>query len=153
MLKQKIKTSFDKHVFLQEPRNQQPLEEESAVDELRVFSKWLLVVPLVLSLILSFGQLALLQKSEVRSSNSRSRLSAEYSPWEFSPVRALNEGLIDEIRRDHMVGPNSEATFEKPIFVTGQDWLKIRPSTEEIEEKIDISHPIPTTSPFSPSLD
>jgi hypothetical protein len=149
MLKQKIKTSFDKHVFLREPRNQRPLEDVSAVDELRVFSKWLLVVPLVLSLILSFGQLALLLKSEFHTSSSRSSLSAEYGPWEFFPVHGVSDGLIDDIRRDNIVNPSTGEMFEKPIIVTGQDWLKERSGAAAIEENLDILHPSPTPSPIS----
>lgn len=152
MLKHRVKASFDKHVFLREPRNQLPLEEERAEEDLRVFSKWLLVVPLVLFLILSFGQLALLIKSEIRVSSSQSKLSAEYSPWEFFSVRRLRDGLIDEIRNDSNGHTNSKAAFEKPIYVTGQDWMNVRTLTNiEVQENLDLLSPTPTSSHFSPT--
>ena len=152
MLKQRVKASFDKHVFLREPRNQLPLDDERVDDDLRVFSKWLLVVPIVLALVLGFGQAALLWKTEIRTAGTQSKLSAEYSPWEFFPVRSLREGLVDEIQIDNNGQDSARATFEKPIVVTGQDWINARAiTTTNFWQESELVPSLPTSSPFTPT--
>jgi hypothetical protein len=140
MSKQLVKSRFDGRIFLRGPSNQIPPQEESALEQLRTFSQWLLISPVVLALIFGVGQLALLFKTEIQFASSNSSHSAEYSPWEFVPVRALRDGIVDEIRNDFVEKVDIGGTFYDPILELDQVWLE--GSSGPI---------IPSTGPLVPS--
>ncbi len=52
--------------------------------ELLGFSRWLLVIPFVLVVLYVAGQIALMRQPVVAAADTRSMLSADYSPWEFA---------------------------------------------------------------------
>ena len=124
MSKQLVKSRFDSRIFFRGPRNQLPTQEESALEQLRTFSRWLLVVPLVLTLIFSIGQLAMHLNAGIQLTRTNSSLSAEYSPWEFVPVRALRDDIIYEIQYDLAMNALNSASFQKPIQNFEHEWLE-----------------------------
>lgn len=100
MLKHRSKVKFDKRIFLQGPRNRVPFQEESALEQLRTFSQGLLIVPIVIALLFGSGHLALILNSNIPIDKAYSSLSAEYGPWVYFPVRALRDGIINEVKLD-----------------------------------------------------
>jgi hypothetical protein len=107
------------------------------------------VVPFVLTLIFSIGQLALLLTTDFRIAGSNSNLSAEYGPWEFVPIRALREEIIDDIRIDLTENAALGESILEPIVKSDRDWLEVLSNPVAIDALPTITPPISTPIPTS----
>ena len=76
------KVTLDDQVFLDRLREGIPpeVEEGDSLEQLREFSQWLLVVPLIMLIIFGCGQLALFTTTAAALAESPSSLVAEYGP-------------------------------------------------------------------------
>ncbi len=74
------KVTLDDQVFLDRLREGIPpeVEEGDSLEQLREFSQWLLVVPLIMLIIFGCGQLALFTTTAAALAESPSSLVAEY---------------------------------------------------------------------------
>ncbi len=140
MLKHRSKIKFDKRIFLQGPRNQVPVQEESALEQLRTFSQGLLIVPIVIALLFGSGHLALIFNTDIPIDRTNSSLFANYGPWFYFPVRALRDGIINEVKLDFIEKTDIGEVFHEPVPESGRTWL------EEPSGPI-----IPSTGPVVPT--
>ena len=139
-VKAAVKTRFDSRIFLGGSRNQVPLQEESSLAQLRTFSQGLLIVPIVIALLFGSGHLALILNSNIPIDKAYSSLSAEYGPWVYFPVRALRDGIINEVKLDFIEKTDIGEVFHEPVPESGRTWL------EEPSGPI-----IPSTGPVVPT--
>jgi hypothetical protein len=112
------------HQFIDRLREGLPpeVEEEDSLEQLREFSQWLLVVPLIMVILLGCGQLALFTTSEVALAHTSSALSAEYGPWSNLEIRGFRGGIIEEIKLDGIATENSNDIYNDPVEVSS-DWI------------------------------
>lgn len=73
-------------------------------DDLLGFSRWLLVLPIVLVVLFACGQIASLRQPVVAAADTRSKLSADYSPWGFASFAPVDIEIISQIRGDGGIG-------------------------------------------------
>lgn len=124
MLGQRSKVSLDRQIFFEGPRNSFPFQEQSSLEQLRTFSQWLLMVPVVMFLLFGCGQLALIIHANIQFQISESSLSAQYGPWEYLSVGRVGSDIIEQIRIDLADDVDVGETFEQPISEPGQDWIE-----------------------------
>ncbi len=112
------------HQFIDRLREGIPpeVEEEDSLEQLREFSQWLLVVPLIMVILLGCGQLALFTTSEVALAHTSSALSAEYGPWLILEIRGFRGEIIEEIKLDGIATENSNDIYNDPVEVSS-DWI------------------------------
>lgn len=123
-VKAAVKTRFDSRIFLGGPRNQVPLQEESSLEQLRTFSQWLLVVPVVMFLLFGCGQLAVIIHANIQFQISESSISAQYGPWQYLSVGPVRSDIIGQIQIDLADDADVGETFEQPVSEPDQDWIE-----------------------------
>lgn len=111
-------------------REQIPEQEEqkNALDQLREFSQWLLIVPIVIILLFGCGQLGLFTTSKVAYADTSSALDAEYGPWPFLAVHAVRPEIIEEIQLDQEDDPEAGEIFHAPLAYDSE-WLEGDPAS------------------------
>ena len=116
--------------FIERMREQIPEEEEqkNALEQLREFSQWLLIVPIVIILLFGCGSLGLFTTSKVAYADTSSSLDAEYGPWPFLAVRAVRPEIIEEIQLDQEDDPDADQIFRDPLAYNSE-WLEGEPSS------------------------
>jgi len=133
--------------FIEKLREQIPEEEEQrdALTQLREFSQWLLVVPLVIILLFGCGQLGLFTTSKVAYADTSSSLDAEYGPWPFLAVRAIRPEIVAEIKLDQEDTSQSDQVFNDPLAYNSE-WLEGGPAAVIVVALAPTDEPIPAAS-------
>ncbi len=82
---------------------------------IRDLARWLLFVPIAFALLFGCGQLALLNVVYPPPPDTRSNLQADYRPWSYAVLPAVNPAIIDDIRRDDHLNPT---VVSRPFWPT-----------------------------------
>ena len=111
---------MDDNLFIDRLRENIPPEEEAEdpLLQLREFSQWLLIVPLVMVILFGCGQLAIFTTSEAALANTNSNLSAEYGPWPYLEISGFRGEIIDAIKMDGVGTEISNDTYNDPVEVS-----------------------------------
>lgn len=120
----KRKERSDNNINIREQRSKSHLQEASGHEQVRSLAKWLLFVPSIMVILLACGQLALLTSTANAFEDAPSNLSAEYSPWSFTPIRPVLNTIVEEIRRDHEALVDLRETFYDPIEESGYAFIE-----------------------------
>lgn len=147
MLGQRSKVSLDRQIFFEGPRNSFPLQEASALAQLRTLSQWLLIVPIVVFLLFGCGQLALIIHANIQFQVSESSLSAQYGPWEYLSVGPVRSDIIAEIQIDLADDVDVGETFEQPVSEPDQEWIEETVSPVVVVALPTLMHATPTSDP------
>jgi len=118
------KVTLEDQVFLDRLREGIPpeVQEEDSLEQLREFSQWLLVVPLIMVIIFGCGQLALFTTTAAALAESPSSLVAEYGPWSYVPIRGISGEIVNAIRQDIGRDEHSADIYSDPVEVAS-DWV------------------------------
>src|SRR3990172_858045 len=73
---------------------------ESRRDQLQGLASWLFIVPIVLAILFGCGQLALTGGAPAARLDTRSKLTADYSAWEYVIIPPVSTDIIQEVLRD-----------------------------------------------------
>jgi hypothetical protein len=143
---------LDNDAFIDNLRSNIPPEPEviSPLDQLREFSQWLLIVPLVMVLLFGCGQLALFTTSTTAYADTRSALEAEYAPWPFLSIRAIRPEIVEEIKLDQESESDPGEVFSLPA--TPDDEWVVEPLPTEVVVAQAPTEDIPPTSEPGGSL-
>jgi hypothetical protein len=77
--------------------------EEKARRSLFGLLAWLLLVPMVLGLLLCFGQLALIINMQIPAAITRSLLRADYSIWAYDEIAPINlAAFLEDVKREQL---------------------------------------------------
>ena len=113
------------------------------------FLKWLPAIPLFVLLIFGSGSVALVQASPAPS-DTRSKINADYQPWEFAVIKPVVEEIIEEIQRDQELYPEVFEEPVKPEVVPGSFWKPEDPNPTPTQQAVATETPtsaIPTAAP------
>jgi len=88
--------------FLSRKNKKRPTysENQPQVERLKVLSQWLLVIPVVMLILFSCGQLGILTSRKIAEANTQTQMSADYGPWSYVLIHSINPEIINEIIRD-----------------------------------------------------
>lgn len=119
------RVTLDDQIFLSRLREGIPpeVQEEGSLDQLREFSQWLLIVPLIMLIIFGCGQLALVTTPAAAVTESGSSLTAEYGPWSYVPIRSVSGEIVNAIRLDLGRDENSADVYNDPVEVMSE-WVE-----------------------------
>jgi hypothetical protein len=115
---------LDDNLFIDRLRENIPpeVEEEDPLEQLREFSQWLLVVPVIMLILLGCGQLALFTTSETALAETNSNLTAEYGPWPYLQINSFRGDIVDAIKMDGKSIEISNDTYNDPVDVSSE-WV------------------------------
>ncbi len=99
------------------------VEEGDSLEQLREFSQWMLIVPLIMLIIFGCGQLALVTTPAAAVTESGSSLIAEYGPWSYVPIRSVSGEIVNAIRQDLGRDENSADVYNDPVEVMSE-WVE-----------------------------
>lgn len=116
--------TVDNQVIIDRLRENIPPEEKTddPLEQLREFSQWLLIVPIIMIILFGCGQLALFTTSEAALASTNSGLSAEYGPWPYMEINRFRDDILDEIKSDGRSYQISNDTYNDPVDV-GTPWV------------------------------
>ncbi len=120
---------------------------EVPVGEVLGFSRWLLVIPFVLFVLFIAGQVALMRQPVVAAADTRSMLSADYSPWEIASFAPVDIEIISEIQGE----PGVKLAG---LVVPGEYWPEppqALPEPTRLPPRATAVAALPTSTPRSPN--
>src|SRR5574341_129974 len=119
---------------------------ESRRDQLQGLAGWLFIVPIVLAILFGCGQLALTGGAPAARLDTRSKLTADYSPWEYVIIPPVSTAIIQEVLRDEAhATPGSEPKEIVPVITaTPPVIVEISPTPS--------ASPTETPVPASPTI-
>lgn len=86
---------------------------------LRGFGRWSLIIPLVITILLVCGQVAVIRPADVSAADTGSQLSADYSRWENISFAPLSPDIIDDINNTL---DSQSAGALGPLVLPGDYW-------------------------------
>ena len=139
---QAFPTRLDRSRFIE----QDQIDGRTLRNHLRPLMGWLILVPLIIVLLVVSSELGLAFIDPLPEINLDSHLTAGYGPWEPYRVRALQDGILAEIRQDLQyqgLSPEKvEARLSNPIQSGGEFTIKV------------VQNPTTTSTPASdPGID
>ena len=78
-------------------------ESQSQLERLRTLSQWLMIIPVVMLVLFSCGQIGILTSRKIAEANTQSNMEADYGPWSYVFIHAIKPEIIEEIVRDKPV--------------------------------------------------
>jgi len=121
------------------------------IQQLHGLSRWTAIVPIVVLLIFLCSELALAFGNSPVKVDTRSRIITDYSPWDFTIIRALDDGITDEIENDMVrYGDGSEvplARLSDPIKAPGEFKIMIMETPVPTPSLTEVVETPPTLDP------
>jgi hypothetical protein len=84
------------------------LTDKQAQEQLRGLGRWLIIVPVLLLLLFGCSEISLWGAASTALADTRSKLQADYRPWPYVAIPAINSNIIEEIERDVQADPDAE---------------------------------------------
>jgi len=75
-------------------------ESQSQLERLRTLSQWLMIIPVVMLVLFSCGQIGILTSRKIAEANTQSNMEADYGPWSYVLIHPVKPEIIEEIVRD-----------------------------------------------------
>lgn len=135
-----VDVGLDSRAVLDILNNPLQSQKETALDQLRDFSNWLIFFPMVIVLIFICAQFGLLLKYRFAFPEPDPNLYAEYAPWSYLLIHSINPDIIKEIKLDR--SDVNKSTFQNPQKITSS-WVYRDSETQ--------TNPIPATETSLPA--
>jgi hypothetical protein len=122
-------------------------ESQSQLERLRVLSQWLMIIPFVMLILFSCGQIGILTSRKIAEANTQSNMEADYGPWSYVLIHSVKPEIIEEIVRDR---PPDEGEGGSIPYRSENEGVWINPPTNPtIIVDILPSNTVPPASPDS----
>ncbi len=127
-----------------------PKNHPFPIQHLRDLLRWMTLAPVVLAILLLCGQVALLIRASIGSSDTRSVLNADYQTWIYEKLAPINaKAIIEDLLKDSLIenaGPVPGATL-----AVGQFWPTSTPQAGQAVFTVTPTA-VPATATSAPSL-
>jgi hypothetical protein len=114
---------------------------------------WLLLVPMVLSSLVCFGQLALVLNTQFPSAITLSLLNVDYGLWSYDEIAPINlAAFMEDVRREQRLYGQQEP---EEVVTGGVYWIPPTPTLGGMVTNTATSEPQPTetsTATYTPSF-
>jgi hypothetical protein len=118
---------------IQNKKRPSTTDSQPQLERLLVLSKWLLIIPVVMLLLFSCGQIGILTSRKIAKANTQTNMEADYGPWSYVLVYSLKPEIIEEIIRDKPMEDGEGGTI--PGTSEGDmSWVDTNPNATSIPD-------------------